>query len=130
MSLTPSRLYVEAVIRDYLWLPGTPRRASRQDRRLAAALFEQAVPAPVVHAALMLAAARRTLRSSHLMPLPPIRTLHYFLPVIEEVLHSPPDPGYVDYLAAKLKPFASQKTALLDEHCRPTRQISAVSHRR
>jgi hypothetical protein len=115
VSLTPSRLYVEAVIRDYLWLPGTPRRASRQDRRLAAALYEQAVPLPVVHAALMLAAARRSLRSSHLMPLPPIRTLHYFLPVIEEVLHSPPDPGYVEYLGAKLRPSANQKTALLGE---------------
>jgi hypothetical protein len=75
----------------------------------------QAVPLPVVHAALMLATARRTLRSSHLMPLPPVRTLHYFLPVIEEVLHSPPDPGYVEYLAGKLKPFANQKTALLAE---------------
>ena len=115
MTIMPSRLYVEAVIRDYLWLPVTPRRASRLDRRLAASLYEQAVPLPVVHAALMLAAARRTLRSSHLMPLPPIRTLHYFLPVIEEVLHSAPDPGYVEYLAAKLKPFANQKTALLGE---------------
>jgi hypothetical protein len=115
VTLTPSRLYVEAVIRDYLWLPSTPRRASRQDRRLAASLYEQAVPLPAVHAALLLAAARRTLRSSHLMPLPPIRTLNYFLPVIEEVLHNPPDPGYIEYLTAKLKPFASQKTALLGE---------------
>jgi hypothetical protein len=115
VTITPSRLYVEAVIRDYLWLPGTPRRASRQDRRLAASLYEQAVPLPVVHAALLLAAARRTLRSSHLMPLPPIRTLHYFLPVIEEVLHCPPEPGYIEYLLGKLKPFASQKTALLGE---------------
>ena len=115
MNITPSRLYIEAVIREYLWLPGTPRRACRQDRRLAAALYEQAVPLPAVHAALLLAAARRTLRSSHLMPLPPIRTLHYFLPVIEEVLHRPPEPGYVEYLAGKLRPFASQKTALLGE---------------
>jgi hypothetical protein len=35
--------------------------------------------------------------------------------VIEEVLELPPEPGYVEYLAAKLKPFASQKTALLSE---------------
>jgi len=31
-----------------------------------------------------------------------VRTLHYFLPVIEEVLELPPDPGYVQYLAGKL----------------------------
>jgi hypothetical protein len=92
-----SRRYVAEVIELYLWLPGTPHRASRQDRRLAAALYEQAVPLLVVRAALLLATARRTLRCSHLMPLPPVRTLHYFLPVVEEVLHQPPDPGYVDY---------------------------------
>lgn len=66
-----------------------------------------------VRAAMLLAAARRTLRSGP--PLPPVRTLHYFLPAIEEVLALPPEPRYVDYLAAKLKPFASKKTALLGE---------------
>ena len=130
MTLTPNRIYVETVIRDYLWLPGTPRLASRQDRRLAASLYEQAVPLPVVHAALLLAAARRTLRSSHLLPLPAIRTLHYFLPVIEEVLHSPPDPGYVDYLAGKLKPFALEKSALPAPMRSTFRQNPAVSGRR
>jgi hypothetical protein len=130
VTLTPSRLYVETVIRDYLWLPGTPRRASRQDRRLAASLYEQAVPLPIVHAALLLAAARRTLRSSHLMPLPAIRTLHYFLPVVEEVLHSPPDPGYVEYLAGKLKPFAREKAASFALASPTLRQNPAFSGRR
>jgi hypothetical protein len=63
--------------------------------------------------ALLLATARRTLRSGP--PLPPVRTLHYFLPAIDEVLEHPPDPGYVEYLAAKLRPFASQKSTLLGE---------------
>jgi hypothetical protein len=94
---------------EYVWLPGTPHKTSRQDRRLASSLFEQAVPLAVVRAALLLAAARRSLRSPHLSPLPPIRTLHYFLPVIEEVLATPPDPGYVDYLAGKLHPLAQRK---------------------
>jgi hypothetical protein len=35
--------------------------------------------------------------------------------VIDEVLAEPPDPAYLEYLAAKLTPFASQKTALLGE---------------
>jgi hypothetical protein len=71
------------------------------------------VPLRTVRAALLLAAARRTLRSGP--PLPPVRTLHYFLPVIDEVLQQPLEPGYVDYLAARLRPFASQKSALLGE---------------
>jgi hypothetical protein len=107
------RVYVEAVLSTYGSLPGTPARPSRQDRRLARDLCRRAVPLRSVRAALLLATARRTLRSGP--PLPPVRTLHYFLPVIDEVLGEPPDPAYVEYLASKLKPFASQKTALLGE---------------
>jgi hypothetical protein len=107
------RAYVQAVLREYTWLPGTPHKPSRQDRSLASSLHQQAVPLAVVRAALLLAAARRALRSPHLCPLPPIRTLHYFLPVIEEVLATPPDPGYVDYLAGKLHPLAQRKAEAL-----------------
>lgn len=107
------RLYLEAVLTAYSSLPETPTRPSRQDRRLARDLCRRGVSLRTVRTALLLAAARRTLRSGP--PLAPVRTLHYFLPVIEEVLEQPPDPGYVDYLAAKLKPFASQKNALLGE---------------
>lgn len=110
------RAYVQAVLKEYVWLPGTPHKASRQDRRLAGSLHEQAVPLAVVRAALLLAAARRTLRSAHLCPLPPIRTLHYFLPVIEEVLATPPDPGYVEYLAGKLHPLAQRKAEAVSSH--------------
>jgi hypothetical protein len=107
------RVYLEAVLDAYNSLPGTPARASRQDRRLARDLCRRGVPLRTVRAALILAVARRTIRSGQ--PLPQVRTLHYFLPAIDEVLAQPLDPGYVEYLAAKLKPFATQKTALLDE---------------
>jgi len=107
------RVYLEAVLETYSSLPGTPARPNRQDRRLARDLCRRGVPLRTVRTAMLLAAARRTLRSGP--PLPPVRTLHYFLPAIEEVLEIPPDPGYVEYLAAKLKPFASQKSALPGE---------------
>ena len=107
------RLYIETVLATYSSLPGTPSRPSRQDRRLARDLCRRGVPLRTVRTALLLAAARRTLRSGP--PLAPVRTLHYFLPAIDEVLDQPPDPRYVDYLAAKLRLFASQKTALLGE---------------
>lgn len=115
MSITPSRVYVDAVVREYVSLPGTPQRASRQDRRVAASLWEREVPLPVVRTALVMAVARRTLRSSRLPPLPPIRTLHYFLDAIEEVLDIPPEPGYVEYLECTLKRYAGQKAALAGE---------------
>lgn len=107
------RVYLEAVLETYNSLPETPPRPSRQDRRLALELCRKGVPLRTVRAALVLAAARRTLRSGP--PLPRVRTLHYFLPAIDEVLEHPLAPDYVEYLAAKLKPFASKKTALLGE---------------
>jgi hypothetical protein len=107
------RVYLDALLATYSSLPGTPIQPSRRDRALARELCRHGVPLRTVRTALLLAAARRTLRSGP--PLAPVRTLHYFLPAIEEVLELPPDPAYVDYLAAKLKPFASQKTALLGE---------------
>ena len=61
----------------------------------------------------LLPAARRTVRSGP--PLPPVRTLHYFLPSSKRSSSSTPDPGYAEYLAAKLVAFASKKTALLGE---------------
>ncbi len=69
------RVYLEAVLETYSWLPGTPERPSRQDRRLARELCRRALPLRIVRAALILAAARRTIRSGP--PLPPVRTLHY-----------------------------------------------------
>jgi hypothetical protein len=107
------RLYVEAVLANYSSLPGNPARSGRRDRQLARELCRRCVPLRTVRAALLLAAARRTLRSGP--PLPPVRTLHYFLPVIEEVLEQPLEPGYVEYLDARLRPFASQKSAFPGE---------------
>jgi hypothetical protein len=107
------RVYLEAVLEAYSSLPGTPERPSRQDRCLARELCRRGVPLRTIRTALLLAAARRTLRSGP--PLPPVRTLHYFLPVIDELIEQPPEPGYAEYLAAKLKSLASKKTALPGE---------------
>jgi hypothetical protein len=104
------RIYVDAILDHYLWLPGTPARASRHDRRLARTLYERGVTLRAIRAALVLGAARRVLRSKDAPALPPIRTLHYFLPLLEEIIELPPDDGYVEYLEAKLAPLADAKT--------------------
>jgi len=103
------RIYVEAVLDRYLWLPGTPTRASRQDRGLARGLHERGVPLAVVQAALLLGAARRTFRPPDALPLPPIRTFNYFLRIIEEIQEFPPAPDYLLYLEGKLQPWADAK---------------------
>ena len=98
---TPQARYVTHVLDQYRTLPGTFRRVLRQDRRTALALFRRGVHLDIVHNAFVLALARRTLRSdTH--DLEPIRCLQYFLPVVDELLHSPPLPEYLDYLKRRL----------------------------
>jgi hypothetical protein len=127
------RIYLDAVLDTYSSLPGTPAQPSRQDRRLALDLCRRGVPLRAVRTALLLAAARRSIRSGP--PLAPVRTLHYFLPVIEEVLVLPPDPGYVQYLVGKLQPLLVQKDRLRAEAPtsstrRQSRQKPALPDRR
>jgi len=105
--------YVNAVINNYVRLPATPLRPSRRDRQLAGALHDRNIPLRVVWAAFVLASVRRAIRSPEQPQLEAIRTLYYFLPAIDEVLDTPPDPGYVQYLAAKLRPFVAHKEARL-----------------
>ena len=105
--------YVNAVVSNYIRLPGTPLRASRRDRSLAAALYDRRIPLPVVWAALVIASARWALRAPQQRRLETIRTLYYFLPAIDEIRALSPDPGYVQYIAAKLRPFVAKKQRLL-----------------
>jgi hypothetical protein len=72
-------------------------------------LYEHGLPLTIVQAALLTGAARRTFRTPDAPPLPPIRTLHYFLPLIEETLEYPPAPGLIEYLEGKLLPWAEAK---------------------
>ena len=47
------------------------------------------IPLTTVETAFLLASVRRAARRPDAIPLGPIRSLHYFLPVIEELLHTP-----------------------------------------
>jgi hypothetical protein len=105
--------YVDAVVTNYVRLPGTPLRASRQDRLFARMLYEMRVPLRVVYAAFVLAIARREVRSASLPRLPTIRTLRFFLGAIEEAGQTQLNPTYVQYLAAKIKPLVAEKDAAL-----------------
>ena len=113
--------YVRQVIDTYVWLPGTPRKASRRDRALAGTLYDRGVPLQDIEAALLLAGARRALRSPKAEPLPPVRTLFYFLPALEEVRQMPPEIGYLEYLKAKLRPLAEAKVRNRVDRCPETR---------
>lgn len=93
--------YASRVLRQYKCLPGTCGRILRADRRLALALYDRGVQIGVVQDAFVLAVARRRFRSDA-DTLEPIRSLHYLVPLIQELLHRPPGPGYLQYLRHKL----------------------------
>ena len=113
MTTRARQAYVDAVVTNYVRLPGTPLRSSRQDRRFARLLYEQRVPLRVVYAALVLAIARREVRSPSQPRLPAIRTLRFFQGAIDEILQTQPDPAYVHYLAAMIRPLVAEKDAAL-----------------
>ena len=66
----------------YVGLPETPNRPRPLDRKLAQELFERGIEVSIVEAALLLASVRRLARDSSAPKLSPVRSLHYFLPVI------------------------------------------------
>jgi hypothetical protein len=104
--------YRQTLIDLYLRLPDTPRRLSRFDLRLVRQLWQRQISLTTVETAFLLASSRRVARRPDAMPLGPIRSLHYFMPVIEELLAQAVSESYLAYLRSKvtLHP-ASGKTA-------------------
>lgn len=94
--------YVEKVLRLYRRAPGTLRRILRDDRKAAMELFARGVALDVFENALILAVVRRTFRDETVR-LDAVRSLRYFLPLVDEIIEAPPDPGYFDYLRHKLQ---------------------------
>ena len=101
--------YIEKALSAYRRTPGTAGTVRRPDRLLAAQLHERGVSLMVVENALVLAAARRMIRPTGSPPLGTIRSLAYFLPVIEEVLSLNVSPGYYQHLRHKIERLAQTR---------------------
>lgn len=95
--------YIRQVLAAYRQTPGTTGTVRRADRMLAAQMYQRGVAVNVVENALVLAATRRLIRPADAPPLGTIRSLAYFLPVIEEVLELRVSPDYFQYLRHKLE---------------------------
>ncbi|HEX2238649.1 MAG TPA: hypothetical protein VHJ19_10035 [Gammaproteobacteria bacterium] len=97
------REYVRRLLNAYRATPGTCGIVRRPDRLLAGQLHERGVPLTAIENALALAALRRLVRPDDAMPLPVVRSLAYFLPVIDEVLATEVDPRYYQHVRNKLQ---------------------------
>ena len=100
--------YIERILSAYRQTPGTTATIRRPDRLLAAQLYARGVPLDTVENALVLAASRRLFRPTHGLPLGTIRSLAYFLPVINEVLEVTVSPDYFRYLRRQIAGFHSK----------------------
>ena len=99
--------YIRQVLEAYRKTPGTMGIVRRPDRVLAMQLFLRGVSVSVIENAFVLAATRRLMRPADAPPLGTIRSLAYFLPVIEEVMELRVSPDYFRYLRHKLQRIAS-----------------------
>jgi hypothetical protein len=95
--------YIREVLEAYRKTPGTMGTVRRADRMLVAQLYQRGLSVTVIKNALVLAAARRLIRPADSPLLGTIRSLAYFLPVIEEVLELRVGPDYFQYLRHKLE---------------------------
>lgn len=100
--MTPE-IYLRAVRDLYIQLPITTNRFNRSDRLLAMDLFHRQIPIESIHAAFLLAAARRFARNPASPHLPLVRSLHYFLPLIDEILREPLPSSYIRYLESVIR---------------------------
>ncbi len=100
--------YLATVLSMYLEMPETPLRAGPNDRERAGDLYQRYVPLTIVESAFLLGSLRRLGRPPQSPRLSPIRSLAYFMPVIEELLANPFPEGYLDYLRHKLRKLTAQ----------------------
>ena len=101
--------YIHQVLDTYRRTPGTTGAVRRSDRLLAAALYDRGVPLLTVKNALLLAAARRIVRSPDAPVLQPIRSLHYVMPLIDEVRTVSVSQDYYRYLQFKIDQVLNKK---------------------
>lgn len=94
--------YVRRILEAYRRTPGTTGVVRRNDRLLAADLYDRGVSVLIVENALVLAASRRLFRPPDAAALQPIRSLHYLIPVIDEVRHLHVSQDYFRYLRFRI----------------------------
>ena len=95
--------YVRRLLALYVRTPGVLGRLRQTDRALARQLHDQRIPLYVVENAFIVAAARRARHNAFSTPLPPVRSLHYFSPIIRELLERPLGPRDIDDLRRELR---------------------------
>lgn len=107
--------YSQTVLAWYRLTPNTLGHLRPADRQLALRLFDRQVPLEIVAQALLAATGRRAGRPQDAPPLATIASLHYFVPIIDELIEAN-SPSYLDHLLRRGAPFAPQLAAAIKQH--------------
>jgi hypothetical protein len=107
------RRYVDRALALFETVPGALRVRRSTDRRFAATLFDRQVPLETVRAAMLLVVARRDSQGAT-RRFAPIASLHYFAPILDELLEEPLDPDYLLYLQRKVARLAPALLASME----------------
>ena len=102
--------YVRRILDAYCQTPGTTGKIHRPDRLLAVQLYQRRVPLIVIENALVLATARRLLRPVTAPSLATVRSLAYFVPVIEEVLDLKLGQDYFQHIRRRIQRLLSSSS--------------------
>ena len=106
--LTPDEKesYVGSVRKRFLTLGCTTGHFSPSDERLAGSFEQKGIPLTVIEDAMLIGACRKYVSWLNSGPSAPIASLHYFEPIIEEVVERPFPPGYRDYMQLQVDKLA------------------------
>ena len=99
--------HVRKVLEAYRNTPGTTGSVRRPDRLLAVQLHQRGIPLKKIKKALVLAAVRRMIRPAEAPTLTIVRSLAYFMPVIEEVIEMDVGEEHFQYARQKLQHLCS-----------------------
>lgn len=118
------------ILDTYLRVPETPARASETDLALATkALLRGVDPHHLTHA-IRLATLRRHLRDPAEPPLPPVRSLAYYLRTLDGLEHAAFDPGYMRYVDYRFRLLLSPPANSTPQEPRSPNQNPALLHDR
>jgi hypothetical protein len=101
--LDPQTEYIQQVRKLFLDLVPAATAFSDSDHCLAGRWFSQSVPLPIVEKALLLGSLRKQITRLNNPADPPIRSLHYFQPLLQEVQQTQVNGHYWDHLRDKLQ---------------------------
>jgi hypothetical protein len=99
------RTFIKAVVTMFTNLPDTPVTARPTDRKLAETWHYKQITLRTIESAFLLGQLRRLGRPSDYPKLQPIRSMYYFVPLLEEVLQQPLAPDFVEYARTKILAF-------------------------